>query len=204
MDGPSHPLTVDTGLIWASAMVVLDSVRRGLARAVAGRGGCLASASRPRSADVAYGPGAWPDRRRGGCLADGGTGRLLRTANDDHSWASGDHGQRLSRDRASSGRDAACTTCPSRRRSSPTTLRPVACHRFALLAKLHAGTAVIGVAVVAAVVRTSMLTPWCNAHGETEWTARLIPLTVYGLIWSSSMARLDSQRPSDASDSAST
>jgi hypothetical protein len=35
MDGPSHPLTVD-GLIWVSAMVVLDSVRRGVARAVAG------------------------------------------------------------------------------------------------------------------------------------------------------------------------
>lgn len=30
MDGPSHPLTVD-GLIWASSMVMLDSVRRDVA-----------------------------------------------------------------------------------------------------------------------------------------------------------------------------
>jgi hypothetical protein len=48
MDGPSHPLPVD-GQIWASAMVVLDSVRRGVARAVAGRDGCSVPASRPRS-----------------------------------------------------------------------------------------------------------------------------------------------------------
>lgn len=33
-----------------------------------------------------------------------------------------------------------------------------------------------------------------HAHGETEWTARLIPLTVDGLIWSSSMVILDSAR----------
>jgi hypothetical protein len=69
MDGPSHPLTVG-GLIWASAMVVLDSVRRGVACAVAGRDGCSVSASRPRSrrtspTALGHGPigaavSAWP------------------------------------------------------------------------------------------------------------------------------------------------
>jgi len=33
-----------------------------------------------------------------------------------------------------------------------------------------------------------------RAHGETGWTARLIPLTVNGLIYSSSMVMLDSAR----------
>jgi Protein of unknown function (DUF2637) len=44
---------------------------------------------------------------------------------------------------------------------------------------------------------------WCTsehayglvrAHGETGWTAHLIPLTVDGLIWASSMVMLDSVR----------
>ena len=33
-----------------------------------------------------------------------------------------------------------------------------------------------------------------HAHGETGWTAHLIPLTVDGLIWASSMVMLDSAR----------
>jgi hypothetical protein len=33
-----------------------------------------------------------------------------------------------------------------------------------------------------------------RAHGESGWTARLIPLTVDGLIYASSMAVLDSAR----------
>jgi hypothetical protein len=33
-----------------------------------------------------------------------------------------------------------------------------------------------------------------RAHGETGWTARLIPLTVDGLIYASSMVMLDSAR----------
>ncbi len=39
----------------------------------------------------------------------------------------------------------------------------------------------------------SMPTRWC-AHGEIGWTARLIPLTVDGLIWASSMVMLDRAR----------
>jgi hypothetical protein len=33
-----------------------------------------------------------------------------------------------------------------------------------------------------------------GAHGETGWTARLVPLTVDGLIYASSMVMLDSAR----------
>ena len=40
----------------------------------------------------------------------------------------------------------------------------------------------------------STLTLWCARTGETGWTARLIPLTVDGLIWASSMVLLDSAR----------
>jgi Protein of unknown function (DUF2637) len=54
--------------------------------------------------------------------------------------------------------------------------------------------AVIGVAVVAAVVSYEHAYALVHAHGETGWTARLIPLTVDGLIWSSSMVMLDSAR----------
>lgn len=43
--------------------------------------------------------------------------------------------------------------------------------------------AVIGVAVVAAVVSYEHAYALVRAHGETGWTARLIPLTVDGLIW---------------------
>lgn len=54
--------------------------------------------------------------------------------------------------------------------------------------------AVIGVAVVAAVVSYEHASALVRAHGETGWTARLIPLTVDGLIWASSMVLLDSAR----------
>ena len=54
--------------------------------------------------------------------------------------------------------------------------------------------AVIGVAVVAAVVSYEHAYALVRAHGETGWTARLIPLTVDGLIWASSMVLLDSAR----------
>jgi hypothetical protein len=53
---------------------------------------------------------------------------------------------------------------------------------------------VIGVAVVAAVVSYEHGYALVRAHGETGWTARLIPLTVDGLIWASSMVMLDSAR----------
>ena len=54
--------------------------------------------------------------------------------------------------------------------------------------------AVIGVAVVAAVVSYEHAYALVHAHGETGWTAHLIPLTVDGLIWASSMVMLDSVR----------
>jgi hypothetical protein len=54
--------------------------------------------------------------------------------------------------------------------------------------------AVIGVAVVAAVVSYEHAYVLVHAHGETGWTAHLIPLTVDGLIWASSMVMLDSVR----------
>ena len=52
--------------------------------------------------------------------------------------------------------------------------------------------AVIGVAVVAAVVSYEHAYALVRAHGETGWTAYLIPLTADGLIWASSMVMLDS------------
>jgi hypothetical protein len=55
-------------------------------------------------------------------------------------------------------------------------------------------SAVIGVAAVAAVVSYEHAYALVRAHGETGWTAHLIPLTVDGLIWASSMVMLDSVR----------
>lgn len=54
--------------------------------------------------------------------------------------------------------------------------------------------AVIGAAAVAAVVSYEHAYALVRAHGETGWTAHLIPLTVDGLIWVSSMVMLDSAR----------
>jgi len=47
--------------------------------------------------------------------------------------------------------------------------------------------AVIGVAAVAAVASYEHAYVLARAHGETGWTARLVPLTVDGLIYASSM-----------------
>jgi hypothetical protein len=54
--------------------------------------------------------------------------------------------------------------------------------------------AVIGVAVVAAVVSYEHAYELVHGHGQTGWTAHLIPLTVDGLIRASSMVMLDSAR----------
>jgi hypothetical protein len=51
---------------------------------------------------------------------------------------------------------------------------------------------VVGVAAVAAVVSYEHASALVRAHDESGWTARLIPLTVDGLIYASSMAMLDS------------
>jgi hypothetical protein len=54
--------------------------------------------------------------------------------------------------------------------------------------------AVVGVAVVAAVASYEHAYALVRAHGEVGWTGRLVPLTVDGLIYASSMVMLDSAR----------
>jgi hypothetical protein len=54
--------------------------------------------------------------------------------------------------------------------------------------------AVIGVAAVAAVASYEHAYDLVRAHGESGWTARMVPLTVDGLIYASSMVMLDSVR----------
>src|ERR1700689_5153572 len=54
--------------------------------------------------------------------------------------------------------------------------------------------AVLGVAAVAAVASYEHAYDLVRAHGEAGWTARLVPLTVDGLIYASSMVMLDSAR----------
>jgi hypothetical protein len=54
--------------------------------------------------------------------------------------------------------------------------------------------AVIGVAAVAAVASYEHAYALVRAHGEAGWTGRLVPVTVDGLIYASSMAMLDSAR----------
>jgi hypothetical protein len=54
--------------------------------------------------------------------------------------------------------------------------------------------AVAGVAAVAAVASYEHAYALVRAHGETGWIGRLVPLTVDGLIYASSMVMLDSAR----------
>jgi hypothetical protein len=54
--------------------------------------------------------------------------------------------------------------------------------------------AVIGVAAIATAVSYEHAGDLVRVHGETGWTARLVPLTVDGLIYASSMVMLDSAR----------
>jgi hypothetical protein len=54
--------------------------------------------------------------------------------------------------------------------------------------------AVLGVAAVAAVASYEHVYDLVRAHGESGWTARMVPLTVDGLIYASSMVMLDSAR----------
>jgi Protein of unknown function (DUF2637) len=53
---------------------------------------------------------------------------------------------------------------------------------------------VVGVAAVAAVASYERAYTLVRAHGEAGWTGRLVPLTVDGLIYASSMVMLDSAR----------
>lgn len=54
--------------------------------------------------------------------------------------------------------------------------------------------AVVGVAAVAAVASYEHAYDLIRMHGESGWTARMVPLTVDGLIYASSMVMLDSAR----------
>src|ERR1700685_3488284 len=54
--------------------------------------------------------------------------------------------------------------------------------------------AVLGVAAVAAVASYEHAYDLVRAHGESGWTARMVPLTVDRLIYASSMVILDSAR----------
>ena len=54
--------------------------------------------------------------------------------------------------------------------------------------------AVVGVAAVAAVASYEHAYALVRVHGEAGWTGRLVPLTVDGLIYASSMVMLDSAR----------
>lgn len=54
--------------------------------------------------------------------------------------------------------------------------------------------AVVGVAAVAAVVSYEDAGTLVRPHGEAGWTGRLVPLTVDGLIYASSMVMLESAR----------
>jgi Protein of unknown function (DUF2637) len=54
--------------------------------------------------------------------------------------------------------------------------------------------AVLGVAAVAAVASHEHAYDLVRAHGEAGWTAHMVPLTVDGLIYASSMVMLDSAR----------
>lgn len=54
--------------------------------------------------------------------------------------------------------------------------------------------AVLGVAAVASVASYEHAYDLVRMHGESGWTARMIPLTVDGLIYASSMVMLDSTR----------
>lgn len=55
-------------------------------------------------------------------------------------------------------------------------------------------SAVLGVAAVAAVASYEHAYALVRARGEAGWTARLVPLTLDGLIYASSMVMLDSAR----------
>jgi hypothetical protein len=60
--------------------------------------------------------------------------------------------------------------------------------------RLSTAGAVVGVAAVAAVASYELAYALVRAYGETGWIGRLVPLTVDGLIYASSMVMLDSAR----------
>ena len=77
--------------------------------------------------------------------------------------------------------------CPGRPRRRPLT---AAEH----VVRWSTAGAVVGVAAVAAVASYEHAYALVRVHGEAGWTGRLVPLTVDGLIYASSMVMLDSAR----------
>ena len=63
-----------------------------------------------------------------------------------------------------------------------------------LVIRWSTAVVVLGVAAVAAVASYEHAYDLVRMHGESGWTARLVPLTVDGLIYASSMVMLDSAR----------
>lgn len=62
------------------------------------------------------------------------------------------------------------------------------------LIRITTALVVVGVAVVAAVVSYEHAYALVRAHAEHGWTARLVPLTVDGLVYASSMVMLQSAK----------
>ncbi|GAA1710953.1 hypothetical protein GCM10009745_68750 [Kribbella yunnanensis] len=60
--------------------------------------------------------------------------------------------------------------------------------------KWSTAAAVVGVAIIAAIVSYNHAYALVTAYGEGGWTARLVPLTVDGLIYASSMVLLHAAR----------
>jgi Protein of unknown function (DUF2637) len=60
--------------------------------------------------------------------------------------------------------------------------------------KWSTACAIVGVAAIAAVASYEHAYALVRVHGEAGWTGRLVPLTVDGLIYASSMVMLDSAR----------
>lgn len=62
------------------------------------------------------------------------------------------------------------------------------------LIRVTTALAVLAVAVIAAIISYQHAYELIRAHGETGFAARLLPLTVDGLIWAASMVILDASR----------
>jgi hypothetical protein len=63
-----------------------------------------------------------------------------------------------------------------------------------LVVRWSTAGAVVGIATVASAASCEHAYDLVRMHGESGWTARLVPLTVDGLIYASSMVMLDSAR----------
>jgi uncharacterized protein DUF2637 len=91
------------------------------------------------------------------------------------------------------------TVCTKKLKRGPSELRVRAWRWYPVTAaerviRWTTALAVVGVAAVAAVASYEHAYALVRAHGEVGWTRRMVPLTVEGLIYASSMVMLDSAR----------